>query len=142
MSKRIYISGKISNTDPISSRARFEEAEKALQAAGFETVNPWKIKPDVQGEPEWADHIVADLQQLRHCDGLCMLENWHTSRGANIENYFALGLGIPVFFAVTENKQAKLVGLEGAKRAWDAKDNPKPIVQETTPTRGRRRRGL
>lgn len=139
--KRIYISGKISNTDPASSRARFEEAERALQAAGFETVNPWKVKPDVEGEPEWADHIIADLQELRHCDGMCLLENWHTSPGANLEKYFAHGLGIPVFFANTDNREVKLVGLELAKRAWDAKDNPKPPVQEK-PTRGKRRRGL
>lgn len=144
MSKRIYISGKISGTDAASAKARFNEAEKALLEAGFEVVNPLNIKPEVEGNPEWADHIIADLQQLRHCDGLCLLENWHTSPGANIEKYFADGLRIPVFFAsATKGRGATLVGLDIAKWVWEAIDNPdkKPTLAAAA-TRGKRRRGL
>ena len=140
--KRIYISGKISGTDPASSRSRFDEAEKALKDAGFEAVNPWNIKPPVQGQPTWAEHIIADLQELAKCDGLCLLENWHTSPGANVEKYFANGMGIPVFYANSEGREAKLIGLDIARLVWEAKDNPKPPQTAQPPARGRKRRGL
>ncbi len=141
MAKRIYISGKISGIDPVSSRSRFDEAEKALKEAGFEVVNPWDIKPPVEGQPTWAEHLIADLQELAKCDRLCLLENWHTSPGANVEKYFANGMGIPVFFANSDGHEAKLIGLDIARLVWEAKDSPKPTPTQQ-PTRGKRRRGL
>lgn len=89
--KRIYISGPISHW-PGLNRAAFAEAQDALEAVGYEVVNPF----DVTGtETDWKRCMELDLAALETCDIMAQLDYWPLSRGARIENHKAYRWGIP-----------------------------------------------
>lgn len=90
MKKKIYISGKINGLPAIYSQMLFERAEKFLAENGYEPVNPWKI--DKAGCKHFDDYLMADLEELRKCDGIYMLANWRVSNGSHVEYYFAKGM--------------------------------------------------
>jgi hypothetical protein len=92
MSKQqIYISGKMRGMDEQLSRKLFQDAEDFLTKHGFIAHNPWKF---VHTSERWGDRIIADLELLKSCDGIWMLENWRDSNGATCEYYFARGEGL------------------------------------------------
>lgn len=93
MKQTIYISGKMRGLEEQHSRKLFEEAENLLTAHGFNALNPWKF---THTSDRWGDRITADLEILKSCDGIWMLENWRDSNGAIVEYYFARGEGIKI----------------------------------------------
>jgi len=44
------------------------------------------------------DYINGDLDILRRCDAILMLEGWQTSKGAVKEHYKACQLNMPIYF--------------------------------------------
>jgi hypothetical protein len=44
------------------------------------------------------DYIEGDLKILARCDAILMLHNWKASKGAKIENQFAMEHKIPIFY--------------------------------------------
>ena len=103
---KIYLSGKISGLAEADVRMKFRMAEKMLHRVGIETVNPYEIGlPDEArwlaeglGDRErWARHMERDLDLLRGCGGIYMLDNWRSSAGAIIEIKEALACGLPIF---------------------------------------------
>ena len=101
---KLYIAGPMSNYPELNFPAFHAEAAR-LRALGFEIVNPAEINSDPTAE--WLDCMRADIKQLVDCDGIALLPGWEQSRGANIEQTLARGLGLRVY-------QAKhLIGLAG-----------------------------
>ena len=70
----------------------FGTAERELQAQGFDTVNPMKLKHD--HDKGWSDYMREDIKALCECDGIYMLNNWSSSKGARIERNVAIGIGM------------------------------------------------
>lgn len=93
MNETIYISGKMRGMSETVSRKLFEDAENFLVKHGFRALNPWKFTHD---SDRWGDRIIADLELLKKCDGIWMLENWRDSFGATVEYYFARGEGLKI----------------------------------------------
>lgn len=91
--EKIYISGKMRGLEIEHSQKLFSDAEQFLIKHGFEPINPWNI---IHTSDIWGDRIIADLEILKDCDGIWMLENWRDSNGATCEYYFALGEGIRI----------------------------------------------
>lgn len=71
----------------------FFEAEKKLQAAGYETENPAN---NVTDSPTWLNYMRMSLVQISKVDGIALLPEWGQSRGARIEHDLALSLGLEV----------------------------------------------
>lgn len=99
--KKIYIAGKMRGLDEATSRALFAEAQKRLESDGFEVVNPWDLNDERirQGKSlDWGDNVIEDLQELKTCDGILMLQNSNDSSGAQVERHFAQGHGIQIAY--------------------------------------------
>ena len=89
---RCYLSGPISHW-PRLNRPAFDEAQAALEAAGYEVVNPFDVAGD---ETDWARCMELDLAALKTCDIMAQLDYWPLSRGARVENSKAHRWHIPV----------------------------------------------
>jgi hypothetical protein len=61
----------------------FAAAKEALDAAGYESVNPGE-RGVIEGYTH-ADYMRDAIRLLVECDAICLLPGWEDSRGANIE---------------------------------------------------------
>ena len=81
---RCYIAGPIAGVPDF--RERFAAAVPAVEALGYEAVNPCDIAP-------------ADLRVLPDCDAIFMLPGWRESRGATVEHAVAVACGLLIWGA-------------------------------------------
>lgn len=98
---RIYISIPISNKDEKKQREKADKIKEALSKHGWEVVNPFDIKTDVEN-PTWFDYIKTDLEALSKCDAIYMCNGWKESKGCKIEMQYALDSGIKPRFESVE----------------------------------------
>ena len=90
---RFYISGGISGL-PDLNRAAFAAETARLRALGHTVINPHEIW---QPEPnDWSVCMRHDIAQLVLCHSISMLPGWRESRGATLEHYIAVALGMTV----------------------------------------------
>lgn len=90
---KIYISGPMTGK-PAYNLPAFAAAAEQLKAHGFEAVNPG-VRGVIDGYT-WRDYMRDAVALIFDCDGMALLDDWHESRGARIENELAHGLGMPV----------------------------------------------
>lgn len=101
-SKRVYISGPMSNLNREQYLELFRRAEQSLRAQGYtKVVNPirvwacrwswlWKVLTGVTSEhTAYTLVLLYDLWLLSRCDLIYKLPGWKESRGANIESCVA-----------------------------------------------------
>ncbi|OJA82926.1 hypothetical protein BGV71_14240 [Burkholderia ubonensis] len=101
---KLYLAGPMSGYADLNFPAFRAEASR-LRGLGFEIVNPAEINPNTGAD--WLACMRADIKQLVDCDGIALLPGWDRSRGANVEQTLARGLGLRVYQA------RHLVGLAG-----------------------------
>ena len=97
---KIYISGKISGTNLTETRARFAAAAKATKRLGYEPVNPFEN--GLTEHDTWEAHISKDIADLLHCKAIYMLQGWQESKGARIEHYIAIEIGIHIMYEIEQ----------------------------------------
>lgn len=105
MRPRLYIAGPMSRY-PEHNFPAFHSAAAELRKAGFEVCSPAEVKLPCGcagglscslGEHVWVEYLIADLREmLLKADALALLDGWHNSRGARVEEQLARGLGWPV----------------------------------------------
>lgn len=88
---RTYISGPMTGL-PGFNHPAFHAAAAALRAAGREVFNP--AENGLPAEAPWAEHMRADIRALMDCDVIHLLPGWWKSRGARLEHYVAIRLGM------------------------------------------------
>ena len=96
---RIYLSGKITGLDKEVYSRQFERAENFYKTSGFDVVNPVKIGEEVlkiNPKAEWQDFMVRDLEALRTCTHIALLEGWEESKGAKMEKAEAEKMGLEI----------------------------------------------
>ena len=96
---KIFISGKITGVKDYM--ARFEAAEKFLEAMGYEgnVINPAKVCDSLPKETtEYEEYIDVTLTLLKQCDAVFMLDGWEESRGASLEWQYATTFGYEIFY--------------------------------------------
>lgn len=98
MSKKIYISGKITGIE-VEAIDIFEDAETLLSSKGYKVVNPMKLNHN--HDKDWHSYMKVDIKELCDCDEIYMLENWIDSKGAIIEHTIALWLGLNILYQST-----------------------------------------
>ena len=104
---RCYIAGPIAGVPDF--RERFAAAVPAVEALGYEVVNPCDIPPvdhegecppgydpgeDASGHTSSACFMRSDLRALLDCDAIYMLPGWSRSRGALVEAQVARACGL------------------------------------------------
>ena len=93
---KVYISGKISGLEYSEVEKKFNDAQRLLEAKGFEVVNP--LNNGLSKEHPWEQHLVRDIDMLLPCGAIYMLDNWDTSVGARIEYDVAVRMSKNIFF--------------------------------------------
>lgn len=88
----MYISGKMKGLDGFQSL--FAEVEKQYENT-YDIINPCKARHLTD---KWENRIMYDLAVIRDCDVLYMLNNWKDSNGAQVEHYFAQGMGKEIIY--------------------------------------------
>jgi hypothetical protein len=89
---KLYLSGKI--TGCRGYRKLFADAKKRLAGAGYAVASPADLK--FPKGTDWAVAMKAAVAEMMKCDGVALLENWESSRGAVIERELAEKLSMPV----------------------------------------------
>lgn len=89
---KIYISGKITDTDIEHTREKFQAACQYLIAMGQTPVSP--LENGLPIDSPWEQHMLRDIELLMGCGGIFLLPDWKESRGARIEHAIAKELGL------------------------------------------------
>ena len=98
---RIYLSGKITGREKEDYTRQFARAESFYKTGGFEVINPVKIGEEVlkiNPKAEWQDFMIRDLEALRTCTHIALLEGWEESNGAKMEKAEAEKLGLEIMY--------------------------------------------
>lgn len=93
---KVYISGKITGLPLSEAEERFKDAEELISALNLTPVNP--LKNGLPRHSTWEEHMAKDIELLKQCEAIFMLENWEDSRGAKIEYDFAIGSGKTIMY--------------------------------------------
>ena len=96
---RIYLSGKITGREKEDYTRQFARAESFYKTGGFDVVNPVTIGEEVlkiNPKAEWQDFMIRDLEALRTCTHIALLEGWEESKGAKMEKAEAEKLGLEI----------------------------------------------
>ena len=109
-SKRVYISGPMSNLSREQYMEIFRRAEQSLRDRGYQhIVNPirvWACRwPWLYRLVGYRITLLYDLWLLMRCDQIYKLPGWRDSRGANIESCMAYHFKI---WPVPESQTKKL----------------------------------
>lgn len=94
---KIYISGSISKNPGYMKQ--FANAEKKLQAAGHEAINPAKNTGET-----YKELIDKGLRQEMECDAIYLLQGWQESIGANLEFTYADAVGMQIMYEAEEKQ--------------------------------------
>lgn len=99
MKKGIYISGKISGLRPEVWISNFNKAEELLkfEFPEADVINPINIAP-YKNKTDWRSYMRTDIVALALCDEIYLMKNFWSSKGALMELFVALVLGIKVNF--------------------------------------------
>lgn len=87
---RIYISGPCTGI-PLMNYPAFNAEAARLRALGYHVENP----AENQQQPDWHRSMRAAISQMLTCDKIALLPGWGRSKGALIEHWIAIALGIP-----------------------------------------------
>lgn len=94
---KMYIAGKITNEPNYA--IKFLTAEVDMSKQGHAVMNP-TVLPE-EGF-EFDDYMKICLAMIDVCEGVYMLNNWETSKGANIERAYAMALNKQIFYQSKE----------------------------------------
>ena len=98
---KIYLSGKITGLDKEVYTRQFERAETFYKTSGFDVINPVKIGEEILKQnpsATWEDFMQKDLEALKTCTHIALLEGWEESKGAKMEKAEAEKLGLEIMY--------------------------------------------
>lgn len=90
MKTRLYISGQMTGL-PLMNYPAFNAEAARLRALGYHVENPAE-NPE---QSSWVAYMRVAVRQMLTCDKVALLPGWKRSRGALIEHWIAVALGIP-----------------------------------------------
>jgi len=109
VSGRIYIAGPMTGLPDLNYPAFHAEA-KRLRNAGWHVENPAE-NPVPPCGGTWEGYMRLALEQLVKCDSITLLPGWARSRGACIEHFVAMQLGLAVVYHEPPTVQALQVSI-------------------------------
>lgn len=107
MRKKIYIAGKVTGLPIAETTMKFGEAQKELEARGFEAINPLAVVNDWHAT--WEEAMKKCISALVECDAVYLLPCCNNSPGAKLEISIAASLRIPAFQKVDELYQITIL---------------------------------
>lgn len=107
---KVYISGPISSRPLDLAIHHFTLAEVKLQAQGYRTCNPLKMRLCVWLAQHGHYRLCLWIQLLwlsATCQCIYLLDGWHTSDGARLERSFARCIGLTALYEQKREKTSK-----------------------------------
>jgi len=90
----VYLSGPLTSTGDLETNKQvFAKWAAVMRGEGLTVFSP---PEDEEPGLEWKDYIRRDLTILPRCRKLVMLPDWTLSRGARLERYVAMEIGMPI----------------------------------------------
>ena len=89
---RIYIAGPMTGL-PEHNYPAFNAATEKLRSMGYEVGNPAEL-PEPES-PTWEGWLKQAIQLMLGCDEVVLLDGWHKSIGARLEQNLAAQLRMP-----------------------------------------------
>lgn len=91
--RRVYLAGPMTGLPQFNFPA-FNAKAAELRAAGWHVENPAE-HGHIDGAV-WADYLRWDISRIATCGSIHLLPGWSKSKGANLEVYIALVLGMEI----------------------------------------------
>lgn len=95
MKRKIYISGKITGIEKAATLL-FKQGAEEVRVIGHVSVNPCELPR--KHDKSWQSYMREAIKALCDCDGIYMLSNWRSSKGATIELKIAMALGLEIIY--------------------------------------------
>ena len=124
---KIYISGPITGVEGYLKR--FDLAENALVAAGYEVVNPAKVNRYLPESTTHDQYMEMSFVMLEMCDTVFFLEGWENSKGARMEFEYALERGYTMTFEGGKGQCRRRVSKREQERS--RRKHEKKYISET-----------
>jgi hypothetical protein len=96
--KQRYLSGKITGLSPEEVEAKFALAEIKFPDLNFNVINPVTLCADIDRNAHWQEYMKRCIAYLTKADLVYALPCHTESRGAQLEIYIALSLGIKIIY--------------------------------------------
>lgn len=93
----VYISGKITGTNLMETKKRFDDKEKELDKI-CTAYNPMTGYRNNVKQHSWIYYMKAGISNLMLCDSIYMLKGWRKSKGAKIERIIAILLDYNIYY--------------------------------------------
>ena len=97
----VYLSGKYRDKDEHTVDCNIHYAKRIaveLWKMGFAVICPHGNSDHMGFEGDGGCFLEGDMVMVERSDLVVMLENWETSKGANLERRLAMKLAIPVYY--------------------------------------------
>lgn len=95
MKKKIYIAGKVTGEPIAECTMKFGTAQNAIEALGFEAINPLEVVGD--WNTPWNEAMKKCISAMIECEAVVLLPDWIDSKGAKLENQIANSFDMPIF---------------------------------------------
>ncbi len=93
--QRLYLAGPMSGVADCNFPL-FHEVARRLRARGYEVFNPAENYDGGQRRTR-AYYMQLDVPALLACEAIVLLPSWRKSRGASLEVWLAIDLGVPLY---------------------------------------------
>ncbi|MDB5056153.1 MAG: hypothetical protein JWM44_4203 [Bacilli bacterium] len=93
----LYLSGPMTGYEGFNFPA-FHSAAADLRDKGFEVISPAEIEHPIL---DWESCMRTDIRELMFANKVAVLPGWEKSKGARIEVYLAIDLGMEIIHAHT-----------------------------------------
>ena len=106
--RKVYLAGPMTGY-PEFNFPEFIDAASSLRVRRFEVWSPAERDLEEGFDPKTDDskglkyYMQYDLPAVVKCDAVAVLPGWHKSAGARLEVFTAWAVGMPVFWAWSEN---------------------------------------
>jgi nucleoside 2-deoxyribosyltransferase len=99
--QRLYLAGPMSGV-PAHNSPLFNRVAALLRARGHQVFNPAE-NPDGGRRQSRAFYMRLDIPALLGSEAVVVLPDWQRSRGATLEVWLALDLGMPIYRYTAED---------------------------------------
>lgn len=88
----VYIAGQVTGLPYNEVWTKFKAKQLELEAQEFHVINPLE---HLDEKCEWKEAMRSCIMLLMNADFICLLPDWHKSKGATMERMLSIQLGIP-----------------------------------------------
>lgn len=118
--KKMYIAGKVTGEPQRATLTKFIKAKEVARDLGYTMVSPMDFVPaymrKTKSEASWRKAMKLCVRELFDCSAALFCYDFSKSRGAIIEHYIAIKLGIPRYYLNAKSEIVQYIDEHGKLR--------------------------